>query len=43
MAVKPPTLESYFGTRVVCTDEPPPFRVTAYNKSGVILDDVEGP
>ena len=36
-------LESHFGAWVVCTDEPLPFRVAAYNKSGVMLADTEGP
>ena len=36
-------LESHFGAWVVCTDEPSPFRVTAYSKSGVMLADIEGP
>jgi hypothetical protein len=34
-------LESRLGAWVVCTEQPSPFRVTAYDKKGVMLADIE--
>lgn len=34
-------LESHFGAWVVCTDQPSPIHVTAYDKNGVMLADIE--
>ena len=34
-------LQSHFGAWVVCTDESSPYRITAYDKSGVMLADIE--
>jgi hypothetical protein len=34
-------LESHLGAWVVCTEQPSPFRVTAYDQSGVMLADIE--
>jgi hypothetical protein len=34
-------LQSNFGAWVICIDEPSPYRVTAYDNSGVMLADIE--